>query len=165
MGLFDKKKTNVKVTEPGKIYAPVTGKYIPITEIPDEVFSAGILGQGCGIEPYENNVVSPVNGLIAAITETKHAIGITTDEGAELLIHIGLDTVYMNGKGFEVKVKCGDRVSCGQTLIVFNKDEIKAAGYASTIVFIVSNSNDYSKVSFKLNEEHKVTEEIGMIIK
>lgn len=128
-------------------------------------FSAGILGQGCGIEPYENKVVSPVNGFIAAITETKHAIGITTDEGAELLIHIGMDTIYMNGKGFEVKVKCGDKVTCGQTLILFDKDEIKAAGYASTIAFIVTNSNELSGVCFKVNNEYKVTEEIGIITK
>lgn len=165
MGLFNKKIKNIKVVEPGKIYAPVTGKYIPITEIPDEVFSAGMLGQGCGIEPYENRVVAPVNGVIAVVAETKHAIGITTDEGVELLIHIGIDTVHMNGKGFEIKVKCGDRITCGQTLALFDKDKIKAAGYDFTIAFFVTNSDEFSEIYFRVNEEHRVTEEVGIVTK
>jgi PTS system beta-glucosides-specific IIC component len=165
MGLFNKKIKNTNAAEPGKIYAPVTGRYIPVTDIPDEVFSAGILGIGCGIESYENRIVAPVDGLITTIAETKHAVGITTDEGAELLIHIGIDTVHLNGRGFEIKVKCGERITCGETLILFDKDEIKAAGYDSTIAFFVTNSNEFSEVYFRVNEEHKVTEEVGIIIK
>lgn len=166
MGLFDKflKKAAPKVsTEPNALYAPITGKYIPLEEIPDEVFSQGVLGQGCGIEPDEGEVVAPVNGTITQVAETKHAVGVTADDGAEILIHIGMDTVDMNGAGFTVKVKEGDKVSCGQSLLLFDMGKIRAAGHPVTTAFIVTNSDDYPNMAINSGNHFAKTEKIGQL--
>ena len=114
MGLFEKLFKNesapVIETEKNTLYAPITGNYIPLDQIPDAVFSQGILGQGCGIEPEEGVVVSPVDGEITQVADTKHALGIVSKDGVELLIHVGMDTVEMNGDGFSPKISVGDRV-------------------------------------------------------
>ncbi len=120
--------------------------YIELKDIPDQVFSARILGNGCGIEPEvsNSNVVSPVNGIISTIAETKHAIGITAENGMEILIHVGMDTVKMQGNGFDVKVKEGQKVSCGTCLMQFDMDIIREAGYPVTTAFVITNSDDYA---------------------
>ena len=131
----------------GEIKAPVAGKVIPYTEIPDQTFAAGVLGEGVGIWPEAEVVVAPYDGEISSVAESKHAIGITGAEDMELLIHIGVDTVAMNGDGFEVLVAEGDQVKAGQPLVKFSKEKIKAAGHPDVVVTLLTNSDDYENVT------------------
>jgi PTS system, glucose subfamily, IIA component len=170
MSLFDifsgkKEKIPDVCNEHEKLYAPLSGTIISIDQIPDEVFSKGILGEGCGIEPEDNEVVAPVSGIISAIADTKHAIGITAANGAELLIHVGMDTVDMNGAGFHLNVKVGQKVSCGQLLLTFDADRIKAAGHPMTTAFIVTNSDEFSKIIMTTGIRVKKSEKIGELQK
>ncbi len=125
------------------LYAPVKGNVIAREDIPDPTFAAGILGDGVGIEPETGEVVSPCNGTVSAVTGTKHAVGITGTNGAEILIHVGVDTVKMNGDGFEVFVKEGDTVTMGQKLIGFDIAKIQAAGYSTTTAVLIANHDNY----------------------
>ncbi|MFC6464048.1 beta-glucoside-specific PTS transporter subunit IIABC [Marinilactibacillus sp. GCM10026970] len=125
------------------IESPVTGTVLPLSEVKDEAFSSGAMGKGVAIEPTEGKVVSPVNGEVTALFPTGHAIGITSDEGVELLIHVGMDTVQLDGEGFTAHVKTGDRVEVGQTLIEFDIDLIKKAGYPVTTPVLVTNADHY----------------------
>ena len=118
--------------EPGKVYAPIKGNVIPSANIPDDTFAAGVLGEGVGIEPEEGVVYSPFDGEISSTTDTKHAIGISSPDGMELLIHVGVNTVAMEGDGFELFCAEGDQVKAGQKLMTFDIDKIKAAGYSTT---------------------------------
>lgn len=120
MELFNKlfkKEEAALPSEPGTIYVPVKGKIISLEEIADGVFSEGVLGPGCGIEPEEELVCAPFAGTITQVADTKHAIGICSRDGMELLIHVGMDTVEMNGEGFTTYVKMNDTVERGQKLI------------------------------------------------
>ncbi|MDE7272870.1 MAG: glucose PTS transporter subunit IIA [Lachnospiraceae bacterium] len=101
------------------------------------------LGDGVGIEPETGEVVSPFDGEISSVTDTRHAIGITGPDGMEVLIHVGIDTVNMNGDGFELFVSEGDRVKAGQKLLTFDIAKIKAAGYSTTTAVLLTNSDDY----------------------
>lgn len=132
--------------EKNTVYAPVDGTAIPLKEIGDGVFSEGVLGPGCGMKPESETVVSPVSGKVLSVPDTKHAVAVESDDGLEILIHIGLDTVAMNGKGFTAHVREGDRVKCGQALVTFSKKKIEAAGYKDTIAVLVTNGEDYKKV-------------------
>ena len=163
MGLFDKFKTKKIETDSGVVYAPMNGKVIPLEEIPDQIFSQGVLGPGCGMEPKEGELVAPFNGKIASIAETNHAIGILSEDGIELLMHVGMDTVQMNGDGFEVKVKEGDRVNCGQLLIKFNIEKIKKAGYPTATAIIVTNADNFEKINFISAEYIEKTNKIGTV--
>ena len=125
------------------IYAPIQGNVISRENIPDETFASGVLGDGVGIEPEAGEVVAPFDGEISSIAETRHAIGITGPGGMELLIHVGVDTVKMNGDGFEVLVSEGDKVKAGQKLMTFDISKIKAAGYSTTTAVLLTNSDDY----------------------
>lgn len=102
------------------LYAPIEGEYIELEKIPDKVFASGMIGTGCGIVPKGEKVTAPVNGEIIMVADTKHAIGIKSEMGAEILLHIGLETVAMNGEGFEVLVKVGDKIKVGQDLLRFD---------------------------------------------
>ena len=150
MGLFDKllgKESNEDISiqaETGVVYSPMSGKIIPIKEIGDGVFSEEILGPGCGIEPNEEVVIAPFDGTISTVAETKHAIGITSNEGVELLIHVGMDTVSMNGDGFTVKVQVGQKVHAGQSLLSFSLEKIKTAGHPTVAAIVFTNSDEIS---------------------
>ncbi len=125
------------------VTAPLSGRVIPMEEIPDQVFSQGILGEGVGIEPTGNVVVAPANATVCSVIEdSRHAVGLTLDNGAELLIHVGIDTVSMNGDGFQLHVKEGDRVRLGDKLITFDPEKIKAAGHPTTTAFLVTDPGD-----------------------
>lgn len=132
----------------GNIYQPVKGKVIAYTEIKDPTFAAGTLGQGVGIEPEDNIVYAPYDGEISSVAESKHAIGITGNDDMELLIHVGIDTVEMNGDGFVDFVSEGDKVTKGQKLMSFDRAKIKAAGKPETVVVLLTNSDDYQDVKF-----------------
>lgn len=125
------------------VTAPLSGRVIPMEEIPDQVFSQGILGEGVGIEPTGNVVVAPADATVCSVIEdSRHAVGLTLDNGAELLIHVGIDTVSMNGDGFQLHVKEGERVHLGDKLITFDPEKIKAAGHPTTTAFLVTDPGD-----------------------
>ena len=125
------------------IHAPVSGKIIKREEIPDKTFSSGLLGEGLGIEPAEGKVAAPFDGVIVSVIETGHAIGMVADNGLQILIHVGIDTVKMNGEGFKVLVKQGDHVKTGDQLLEFDMDKIKEAGYSSVTAVLVANSDEF----------------------
>lgn len=128
------------------ITSPADGRVIPLTQVEDEVFSAGLLGKGIGIEPTDNQIVAPFDGTISTLFPTKHAIGIVSDNGTELLIHIGIETVELEGKFFETHVKQGDHVKRGQLLVTADFAKIKEAGYNTQIPVIITNSHDFEQV-------------------
>ena len=129
-----------------RIVAPAVGTLVKQENIPDETFASGVLGAGLGIAPTKGVVVAPCDGTISTVAESKHAIGISTDTGLELLIHVGVDTVKMNGDGFVPAVAEGDTVKKGDLLLNFDIDKIKKAGYSDTVVFLLTNSDDFNEV-------------------
>jgi PTS system, beta-glucoside-specific IIABC component len=149
------------------IYSPIEGKVISLTKVNDPMFAEGMMGNGIAIIPKEGRVVSPVNGTVNAIFETKHAIGIISDEGAEILIHIGLDTVKLGGKFFVAKVKAGDSIKVGDLLVEFDLEEIKKAGYDVITPVIITNTLKYSEIGFVIddNSEVKQKEQLMNLIK
>ncbi|WP_265458942.1 beta-glucoside-specific PTS transporter subunit IIABC [Enterococcus sp. HY326] len=139
--------TTVKIkTKKEIITSPVQGTVAPLSQSKDEAFASGALGKGVVITPTEGKVVAPFDGTVMTLFPTKHAIGLVSDDGLELLIHIGIDTVQLDGKYFESFVKQGDRVTPGQTLVTFDKDAIEKAGFSTEIPVIVTNSGDYLDV-------------------
>ena len=129
----------------GVVLQPVKGKVIAREDIPDETFASGVLGDGVGIEPEDEVVVAPFNGVISSVAESQHAVGIEANE-MEMLIHVGVDTVNMNGDGFTCLVAEGDQVKAGQPLIRFDRAKIKAAGYSDTVAVLLTNSDDLEDV-------------------
>ena len=123
--------------------APVKGTLVALSDVPDEVFASGTMGQGIAIEPEEDVVKSPVAGTVSLVYPTGHAIGITSDKGAEILIHIGIDTVNLKGKHFKALIEHGKNVTVGTPLVEFDYQAIQAAGYAPTVTMIVTNSDQY----------------------
>ena len=124
---------------------PLSGKILPIEEVPDEVFSQGILGEGVGIDPTSNTVVAPADAVVSTVMEeSRHAVGLRLDNGAELLIHVGMDTVEMKGDGFVYHIREGQRVHAGDPLITFDPEKIKAAGHPIITAFVVSDPGDTS---------------------
>lgn len=128
------------------IYAPVSGKVICREDILDETFASGIMGEGVGIKPEEEIIVAPFDGEITSVVDTGHAVGLTSSDGVELLIHVGVDTVKMQGDGFQVFVTEGQKVKTGEKLLKFDRDKIRKAGYSDTTAVLVTNSDDYSSV-------------------
>ena len=129
------------------VTSPLEGRAVPISEIPDPVFSTGAVGDGIAIEPTSNTVVCPADATVVTAPESGHAFGLKLDSGVELLIHVGIDTVELGGKGFDVKVKAGNHVSAGQPLVVFDPTVIDEAGYSKITPVLVTNGFDYSNVT------------------
>ncbi len=130
---------NVAAEACHELKAPLSGHVIPMEQIPDQVFSQGVLGQGVGIEPTGNVVVAPADATVSTVIEdSKHACGLLLDNGVELLIHVGMDTVTMGGDGFQLHVKEGDRVHVGDKLITFDPEKIRAAGHPTTTAFVIT---------------------------
>ncbi|MBQ9427992.1 MAG: PTS glucose transporter subunit IIA [Clostridia bacterium] len=128
------------------VYAPMKGKMLPMSEVPDETFAADVLGKGAAIEPSEGTVVAPADGVVSTLFDTHHAIGLTLDNGMELLIHIGINTVELNGEGYTAHVAEGDRVTRGQKLITFDRELIKRKGYPTITPVIITNVDDYTDI-------------------
>ena len=137
------------------LYSPLEGKAVPLDQIKDPTFASGVLGKGMAVIPAKGEVTAPCDATVETVFDTKHAIGLTGDNGAELLIHVGMDTVQLNGEYFTAHVKDGDHVNKGQLLLTFDIEKIKEAGYEITTPFIVTNSDAYSDV--KLIKEGNVT--------
>jgi len=132
-----------KIVAPVEIVSPLAGQVKELSQATDPVFSSGVMGQGLVIEPSEGELVSPVNGTVTVLFPTKHAIGIVSDEGVEMLMHIGMDTVGLDGKGFEAHIAQGDHVAIGQKLISFDMDVIKAAGLVTETPVIITNQDAF----------------------
>ena len=128
------------------IASPMKGEIMPLNEVNDETFASEMMGKGVAIKPVDGKVVSPINGIVQTIFKTKHAIGLKSEDGTEILIHIGMDTVQLEGKHFKAYVKDGDKVKIGDTLIEFDTEAIKKEGYELTTPVIVTNTNDYLEV-------------------
>ncbi|HIT73024.1 MAG TPA: PTS system trehalose-specific EIIBC component [Candidatus Fimicola cottocaccae] len=140
-------ETVVSNSDVKELCAILSGKVIPIEEVPDEVFANKVMGDGVAFEPSDETVVSPCDGTISVVMEeSKHACGITLSNGVELLIHVGIDTVSMNGDGFETFVKSGDKVKKGQPLIKFSKEKIKNAGYKDTTMLIITDNGNAENI-------------------
>ncbi|MBO4473773.1 MAG: PTS glucose transporter subunit IIA [Clostridiales bacterium] len=129
------------------VASPLKGNAIALADVPDATFAEGILGQGAAVEPSEGKVVAPADAEVTTLFDTKHAIGLALDNGAELLIHIGINTVEMEGEGFEAHVKEGDKVKKGDVLVTFDIEKIKEAGHPTVTPVIVTNTDDYSEVT------------------
>lgn len=130
-----------------EIVSPVKGKLISIKEVPDVTFSEEMVGKGMAIIPEENEIYSPVEGKITTVFITGHAVGITTKEGIDLLIHIGMDTVNLKGEGFEVKVKDGKHIKPGDLLLVVDFDKLKEKGYSLETPVIICNPDQFKKIT------------------
>jgi glucose-specific phosphotransferase system IIA component len=137
------------------------GKVVPITEVEDEVFSSKAMGNGVAILPNSEVVVAPAAGEVTLIMDNSfHAIALKLNNGMEILIHIGLETVNMNGEGFTPLVKVGQRVSAGDKLIKFSKESIKRHGYKDITMLVITNSDDYKKAKLVTDIEAKAGETI-----
>ena len=131
------------LAETAEVISPLAGQVKSLSQATDPVFSSGVMGQGVVIEPSQGELVSPVNGTVTVLFPTKHAVGIVSEEGVEMLMHIGMDTVSLDGKGFEAHVAQGDKVTVGQKLISFDMDVIKKAGLVTETPVIITNQDDF----------------------
>ena len=149
MGIFDK-LFGKAVTE---LYAPVTGYAVPVAQVPDPAFSENMLGYGVGVVPYEGKVYAPCNATIDTLAPTTHAVTLVSENKAEILVHIGLDTVKLNGQHFTAHCQNGQKVKKGDLLVEFDLEAIKAAGYNPVIAMLVFNSKDFSTFSTSTGKE------------
>lgn len=161
--LFNKKNNSSKLKEL-HIFNPIEGEIISIEDTPDEVFAGKMLGDGFAIIPNDNKVYSPVSGEIKLLFPTLHAVAIETEEGIELLVHIGIDTVGLKGEGFTANIKVGDKVKQGDLLLSFDKDIIEAKAKSSISPIIITSMDKVSSISvdggMKLQGEKVVTVEL-----
>ena len=149
MGFFDFLKKSAAPAEPTfpmMLAADAKGAFVPMENIPDEVFAQGILGTCCGIDPSEGKVFAPAGGEITQAPDSGHALGIMADGGVEILIHVGVDTVEMKGDGFSPKVKVGDKVKKGDLLLEMDLGKIAAAGHPAVVITVVTNTDDFKAV-------------------
>lgn len=130
-----------------KLHSPIVGEVVALSEVNDPVFSSGVMGQGIAVKPSKGVVYAPADAEIAIAFPTGHAYGLKTDNGAEILIHVGIDTVSLNGKGFEAKVSQGDRVRAGDIIGTFDSEVIAANGLDDTTMVIITNTMDYAEVT------------------
>lgn len=141
------KKQQVPAVDSNSIKSPLTGNVVALTDVPDPVFAGLMLGKGIAIEPTSGEVVSPVNGTVTTVFPTGHAVGLTSDNGIEVLIHVGMDTVSLNGKGFTQHVKAGEKVTIGQKLVTVDLEAVKAAGYPIVTPIVITNTADFADVT------------------
>lgn len=147
---FDKNesdKIDRKERKTEKISSPLKGEVIALSDVQDEAFSSGALGLGAAVDPKEGVLYAPADGTISVFFPTGHAIGMTTDDGVELLIHVGMDTVQLEGKGFRPFAKEGDRVTKGQKLLEFDMELICKEGYSLVTPVLITNTDEFSDIS------------------
>ncbi|EOA3407694.1 beta-glucoside-specific PTS transporter subunit IIABC [Enterococcus hirae] len=138
--------------------SPLSGKVLPLSDVPDKVFSSGAMGKGLAIDPEKGELIAPADGEITTIFPTGHAVGLTTKDGIEILMHIGMDTVELEGQGFENFVKQGDQVKAGDLLVRFDIEAIKAAGYSVITPIVITNTEHFADV-LELNQEELIASE------
>jgi PTS system glucose-specific IIA component len=159
-GLFKKKEEKNVILK-----SPVVGRCFDISEIPDEVFSSKMLGNGIGFESTEGVLYAPIDGEVLQVFPTKHAIILKSKEGIEILLHIGIDTVNMKGEGFELHVEKSKQVKAGDKLVNFNNDLIKAKAKSNLSVLVVTDNEIIESVDFKLGNVDKNNEVITIKLK
>lgn len=142
------------------IKSPISGKVIELEKVDDPVFSSGAMGKGIAIEPTDNRVYAPFNGTIEFIADTKHAIGLLSEDGVEVLIHVGMDTVKMQGRGFNVKTSVNSKIKAGDLLLEFDKNAIEKEGYSLITPVVITNADNYEDNVLCINEEVKNGREI-----
>lgn len=150
-GIFSKKKKNETPVVKG-FYAIMDGKSIDLSNVNDEMFSNRMLGDGIATEPSSNIVVAPCNGEVTLVSETKHAIGLKNEDNIEVLIHIGLDTVKLNGEGFETLCSVGDSIKVGQPLVNVNREFLKDNNIEDVTMMVVVEPNGYELSNYHINE-------------
>ena len=155
MGLFDFMKKKAIV-----LGSPAEGECVPLSQVNDPTFSGEILGKGVAIIPSKGTICAPADGEVGTVFPTGHAVALTTPEGAEVLIHIGLDTVDMNGDGFEYLITKGQRVKAGTPLIRFSKEKIRAAGHRDVTMCIISDPGHTKNLRYQLTENAKAGETV-----
>ena len=133
-----------------KINAPVSGKLFPLTKVSDPVFSQGLMGEGFAIDPVSAKVCAPADSVIKAVFPTKHALTLTSDNGLDILIHIGIDTIRLNGVGFQVEVGEGQKVNSGETLVIFDPEQIKAEKLDDTVMVLFPEAKN---LNLKIDEK------------
>ncbi|WP_294480903.1 PTS beta-glucoside transporter subunit IIBCA [uncultured Ruminococcus sp.] len=141
-----KEKVPDKEYKDNCVYSPMNGRAIALEEVPDKTFASGTLGQGAAIDPMDGKVVAPADGKVTTLFDSHHAVGLTLDNGMELFIHIGMNTVELEGEGFDAYVKEGDRVSRGDTLITFDIQTLKNKGYSVISPVIITNTEDFKEI-------------------
>ncbi|MEH7626555.1 beta-glucoside-specific PTS transporter subunit IIABC [Bacillus subtilis] len=146
------------------VYAPFSGKVIPFSNVPDEVFSSGAMGQGLAIEPSDSKLYAPFDGTVVMVAPTKHAIGLRSASGVELLVHIGLDTVTLDGTPFSLKVKEGDTVKKGEVLVEFDKAFIEEKGLTTITPVIITNSHAYQEILIEDLEESTLDQKLFTVV-
>ena len=156
MGLFDFMKGKKGIV----LAAPVKGECIPISEVADPTFAEEILGKGMAIKPADGRITAPVDGIVSTLFPTGHALGMTTEDGIEILIHVGLDTVQLEGQYFRPAVKAQQKVKKGELLLEADLDEIRKAGYDTVIPVIICNSEELSSLHCNTQGEVNAGEEI-----
>lgn len=142
------------------IGSPAEGRVIPISQVNDPTFSEEILGKGAGVEPSGNQIYSPVTGVVTQMFDTGHAVSLTSEDGAEILVHVGIDTVQLKGKHYTAKVKSGQKVQAGDLLIEFDREAIAAEGYETVTLVVICNTDDYKEVAVKSDLSVKPGDEI-----
>ncbi len=155
---FGKKVDNV-------LGAPVEGKAVAISEVSDPTFGQEILGKGMAIIPTVGKVVAPIDGTIGMVFDTKHAISMTSKSGIEILIHVGLDTVTLNGEPFTAHVEAGQNVKAGDLMLEFDIEAIKAAGLETITPVVICNTDDYKDVVANVDKDVKTLDEVLTIVK
>lgn len=143
MGFFNKLFGKAEVKKDNGIYAPMAGRAVPVSEVPDPTFSSGMLGSGIAIIPTDGKVFAPCDATVDMMFTTGHAVSLVADSGAEILIHVGLETVRLGGKGFTVHAQNGQKVSKGQLLMEADLEAITAAGLNTITSVVICNTDDY----------------------
>jgi len=146
-----------------KIFAPIDGAVVPVSEVNDPAFSEEVLGKGVALKPSNGRLVSPVNGTVSQMFDTCHAVSITSEDGIGILIHIGLDTVRLKGECFTTLARTGDSVKIGDVLIEFDKNGIVSAGYDIITPVIVCNPGDYKAIEVQTGRNVKAGEELILL--
>jgi PTS system beta-glucosides-specific IIC component len=142
------------------VRAAVRGHVVSLDELDDKVFASRVLGEGVGIVPADGTIRAPVSGVLATVAGTGHAYGIRTDDGVDVLVHVGIDTVRLEGRGFHVLVSKGDRVEAGDRLATVDLDVVRAAGYDPTIVVVVTNTRALTAVRPLLDRDVSVADAV-----
>ena len=148
-------KTKKKVET---IVAPLSGQVVPLEDVPDDAFAQKLVGEGIAIVPEEGKVVSPINGEVTMLFPTKHAVGLLSEQGLEILVHIGIETVAMGGEGFVAHVKAGDKVKVGDLLIEFSIDLVKEKAKSTTSPIIITNFDRIDHLELATSEGVKMKE-------
>lgn len=158
------KPAPVKVSAtPASVCAVTSGELIPIQEIPDPIFASGAMGPAVGIKPTDGIIYAPVTGMVTVMTSTLHALGMTSDDGIEVLIHAGVDTVNLRGEGFHGFVRKGQHVRAGEPLMVYDLDKIRRAGYSDVAITVIINASSLPEVSVTSEGQVKAGETVMRI--